>query len=214
MLLKRREPPTLAEDELKPASSVLILRYFNNLSQRTRRAIIIAAVAFMVLAILIVPVVGTLLGLKGAADDLRAGASRLEGKGLALTMSDTQAADAHFVSAEQRFRKAESGLRNDPGFRLLSVLPFINRQVEAAIALTRSGARVARAGHDGVVVADRLIAEKVIGPGLHGNPGDIALSVLQALTPQLDPIISELGAAQRERDQVPSGWLFWPIQSA
>ena len=215
MLIKRREPRTLAgesPDELRgiPAYS------------RPRRppspirlvAVSVGAVLLLVVLVLAIPAIGTLLTLKGAGDDLRSGASRLEGKGLDLTTADTAAADANFQSAEKKFVNAESGLHSYAAFGLLSAVSFGKRQVTAAVILSRSGAHIARAGHLGVQVANSLIAAKILGPGPHGNTGEAALALLVAVTPRLDPIVGELSAAQTERNRLPSGWLVWPIRSA
>ena len=141
------------------------------------RLLIGAGIVAIVLAVIGIPAIATLFTLKAAGDDLKAGATRLEGKGLALTTPDTQAADADFLRAEQRFLKAEAGLRTDWAFALLSLLPAGKRQVDAAIILTHIGTRIGRAGHEGVRIADTLIAAKVVGPGARRNPGDTALAV-------------------------------------
>ena len=145
------------------------------------RLLIGAGIVAIVLAVIGIPAIATLFTLKAAGDDLKAGATRLEGKGLALTTPDTQAADADFLRAEQRFLKAEAGLRTDWAFALLSLLPAGKRQVDAAIILTHIGTRIGRAGHEGVRIADTLIAAKVVGPGARRNPGDTALAVLDSL---------------------------------
>jgi hypothetical protein len=216
MLIKRRAPHAVAGQPVGEFRSVRPL----GMRIRVGRwaipwpAAAGAVLVLVVLAVLAIPATATLLTLQSAGDDLRAGAIRLEGKGLELTAGDTKAADAEFLLAERRFQQAEAGLRNDAGFRLLSVLPPGKRQVDAAIVLSRSAVHVARAGHEGVAIANALIAQKVLGPGSHGNLGETALSFLQALTPRLDPIIAELSAAQAERDRLPSGWLAGPIQAA
>ena len=178
------------------------------------RLLIGAGILAIVLAVIAIPAIATLFTLKAAGDDLKAGATRLEGKGLALTTRDTQAADADFLRAEQRFLKAEAGLRTDWAFALLSLLPAGKRQVDAAIILTHIGTRIGRAGHEGVRIADTLIAAKVVGPGTRANPGDTALAVLDAVTPRLEPLIAELAAADAERARLPGSGLVWPLPSA
>jgi type II secretory pathway component PulM len=109
MLIKRREPRTLAgesPDELRGVPAYSRPRRPPNPIRLVAAGV--GAVLLLVVLVLAIPAIGTLRTLKGAGDDLRAGASRLEGKGLDLTAADTAAADADFKSAEQKFVKAES----------------------------------------------------------------------------------------------------------
>jgi len=193
MLIKRREPRTLAGE---PPDELLSARKRRRwprlrLSAIPRPVLIAAALVVIALVVLAVPAIGTVLTLKAGTDDLKAGARQLEGQGLSLTVKDTGAADADFVRAEQQFAKAESGLRTDPAFRLLSTFPFGKRQVAATIALDRSAVHVGRAGREGVTVANGLIAQKVLGPEHpKSNPGQEALTLLAAVSPRLDPVES------------------------
>ncbi len=142
------------------------------------------------------------------------GAEILKHSGFGLALGQAEAADADFRVSEKDFARAHTLLTEPVLIRLLSGLPFADRQIKAARELTDIGIHVSRMGQLLVSAVEAPLAEQTQQAATGQDPGQKLLELLQALDPKLDQVRQELHQVVADRERIPSTGLLPELSRA
>jgi uncharacterized protein DUF4012 len=171
----------------------------------------LAVVAAVLLGWTVFVVGGLAIDLQQGRSELLAGAQTLQSHFAQLTPAQAVAASEDFRRAEQHFSAARDRLRGSRLIGFLRHVPAIDHQMRATSDLTDMGIHASRTA---TIVAEAVRRGATVPAGQHKELGQQVLALLDAVTPTLDGISSELRVLATERARLPASGLLPPLSSA